>query len=110
MESPGLGTTSVDRLEKEAARLSARLSKLAEHGDNDANINAARQATLGQLKATAVEIENAKFLLARKQPGAEDDELPRCRWGAVKEQAHCLLKGADQHPFGQLNKTLSKRH
>ena len=93
------------RLEDQAALLERRLSALdAAHGD-EARISAAREATLGQLKAMTSEINNQKFLLAPKAAADDEQEgLPRCRWGAVQEQAHSLLRGAAQHPFGQLNK------
>ena len=96
------------RLEDQAALLERRLSALdAAHGD-EARISAAREATLGQLKAMTSEINNQKFLLAPKAAADDEQEgLPRCRWGAVQEQAHSLLRGAAQHPFGQLNKNLS---
>ena len=54
------------RLEDQAALLERRLSALdAAHGD-EARISAAREATLGQLKAMTSEINNQKFLLAPK--------------------------------------------
>ena len=72
------------RLEDQAALLERRLSALdAAHGD-EARISAAREATLGQLKAMTSEINNQKFLLAPKAAADDEQEgLPRCRWGAV---------------------------